>query len=70
MDLEIHVKSLSTLRTGVIKDMYVRVVGSVNNLEAQFAQECELILASREDEDPKLDEKIRSALYAISGKNL
>ena len=48
--------------------MYLNVVGSVNELEAMFAQECEFIMASRIDEDPKLDEKRRSTLYAVPGK--
>ena len=48
--------------------MYLKMVGSLNNLEALFAQECILILASGMDEDPKFDEKRRSTLYVVPGK--
>ena len=57
--LEIHINSLKKLKTITVKGLCIRVVGSSNNLEAQFAEECEVVLASRENEDPKLDEKRR-----------
>ena len=52
-----------------MKEIYIRVIGSLNNLEAQFAEECEAILTSRENEDTKLDEK-KKTLYGVLGKKL
>ncbi|WOG86518.1 hypothetical protein DCAR_0205729 [Daucus carota subsp. sativus] len=67
-DQEIHINSLKKLKTIIVKEMYIRVVGSLNNLEAQFAEECEVVLESRENEDPKLDEKRRETLYSVPGR--
>ena len=48
--------------------MYIRVIRSLNILEARFVEECEAVLASRENEDPKLYEKRRETLYDVPRK--
>lgn len=66
---EIYYKSLSKMKTQVVKRLHLNVLlGSEHNLEAMFAQECESILTSRMNEDPKLDRHKRSTIYAFSGK--
>ena len=66
-DQEIPINSLKKLKTIILKEMYIRVVRSLNNLEAQFVEECEVVLEGRENEDPKMDEK-REALYSVPEK--
>ena len=65
MHEETHVKSLPKLKNRVVREMYSMVIGSLKNLEAQFTEECEAILASRENGYPKLDEKRRETLYSV-----
>ncbi|WOH07784.1 hypothetical protein DCAR_0727218 [Daucus carota subsp. sativus] len=67
-DQEIHINSLKELKTIIVKGMYTRVIGSLKNLEAQFAEECEVVLESRENEDLELDEKRRETLYSVPGR--
>ena len=67
-DQEIHINSLKELKTIIVKRMYTRVIGSLKNLEAQFAEECEVVLESRENEDLELDEKRRETLYSVPGR--
>ena len=68
MNEETHIKSQRKLKTHIVRGMYIRVIGSLNNLEAQFAEECEAVLASRVNEDSKRVEKRRETLYIISGR--
>ena len=67
-DQEIPINSLKKLKTIILKEMYIRVVRSLNNMEAQFVEECEVVLEGRENEDPKMDEKRGEALYSVPEK--